>query len=340
MHDERGARAFRPCSGPRCVSSSPSRAGGRREPFLTGPTRPTCSTSCRSCVARGVRLRRAVVPARPDRRTRSASSFATRDVRLTTRYAEHDLHGSRSSRRCTRSATASTSTAATPRSTGRRSRPAARSALHESQSRLWENVVGRSLPVLALVLPAVPRRRSANVLDGRRRSSDFHRAINRAAAVADPGRRRRDDLQAPHHPPLRARAGAARRLARDEGPARGVEREARGAPRRPPPDDRLGVPPGRRTGRAACSATSRPTARQRPLRADLGAPARRPSGPRRADRARRVRRAPRLAARAACTATAASSRRRRRSSGSRAARSTPSRTSATCADKNASLAAA
>ena len=50
--------------------------------------------------------------------------------------------------------------------------------VHESQSRLWENIVGRSLPVLGTLLPetaaAVSRRSSARVtLDA------FYRAINR-----------------------------------------------------------------------------------------------------------------------------------------------------------------
>ena len=105
-------------------------------------------------------------------------SFATQDVRLTTRYAEDDLHGS---------SIFSTmhevghglyehggdrSLDRTPLATG------CSSALHESQSRLWENVVGRSLPFwrwfypqfrdgFAHVLADVP-------LEG------FHRAINRA----------------------------------------------------------------------------------------------------------------------------------------------------------------
>jgi carboxypeptidase Taq len=104
-------------------------------------------------------------------------SFATQDVRLTTRYAEDDLHGSSifstmhevghglyehgGDRALDRS----------PLATG------CSSALHESQSRLWENVIGRSLPFwrwfypqfrdgFADVLADVPLER-------------FHRAINR-----------------------------------------------------------------------------------------------------------------------------------------------------------------
>jgi len=104
-------------------------------------------------------------------------SFATQDVRLTTRYAENDLHGS---------SIFSTmhevghglyehggdlSLDRSPLATG------CSSALHESQSRLWENVIGRSLEFwrwfypqfrdgFASVLADVPLER-------------FHRAINR-----------------------------------------------------------------------------------------------------------------------------------------------------------------
>jgi carboxypeptidase Taq len=104
-------------------------------------------------------------------------SFATQDVRLTTRYSENDLHGSSifstmhevghglyehgGDRSLDRS----------PLATG------CSSALHESQSRLWENVVGRSIEFwrwfypqfrdgFASVLADVPLER-------------FHRAINR-----------------------------------------------------------------------------------------------------------------------------------------------------------------
>ena len=104
-------------------------------------------------------------------------AFATQDVRLTTRYAEHDLHGSRSSRRCTRSATASTSTA----STRARAEPA-RHRLLVRAARVPEPALGeRRRPlaaVLALVLPAVPGR-LPNAL-GDVPLEQFHRAINRS----------------------------------------------------------------------------------------------------------------------------------------------------------------
>ena len=105
-------------------------------------------------------------------------SFATQDVRLTTRYAEDDLHGNSlfstmhevghglyehgGDRALDR----------TPLATG------CSSALHESQSRLWENVIGRSLPFWRWFYPrfqgAFPEALGQVSLE------QFHRAINRA----------------------------------------------------------------------------------------------------------------------------------------------------------------
>jgi carboxypeptidase Taq len=104
-------------------------------------------------------------------------SFGTQDVRLTTRYAEDDLHGNSlfstmhevghglyehgGDRALDR----------TPLATG------CSSALHESQSRLWENVVGRSLPFWRWLYPrfrdAFPDALAGVPLER------FHRAINR-----------------------------------------------------------------------------------------------------------------------------------------------------------------
>ncbi len=104
-------------------------------------------------------------------------SFSTQDVRLTTRYAEDDLHGS---------SIFSTmhevghglyerggdqSLDRSPLATG------CSSALHESQSRLWENVVGRSLPFWRWYYPQF-RDGFASVLAGVSLER-FHRAINR-----------------------------------------------------------------------------------------------------------------------------------------------------------------
>ncbi len=109
------------------------------------------------------------------------TSFSTKDIRLTTRYAEDDLHG--------------TSIFSTMHETGhglyeRGVSPALErtplasgcsSALHESQSRLWENVIGRSsafwgwfYPRMQAAFPDalgdVPLDRFHNAVNGVRRS--------------------------------------------------------------------------------------------------------------------------------------------------------------------------
>ncbi len=105
------------------------------------------------------------------------TSFSTQDVRLTTRYAEDDLHAS---------SIFSTMHEAghglyehggdpaldrTPLATG------CSSALHESQSRLWENVIGRSLEFWRWFYPQF-RDGFANVLADVPLET-FHRAVNR-----------------------------------------------------------------------------------------------------------------------------------------------------------------
>ena len=85
----------------------------------------------------------------------------------------------------------------------------------ESQSRLWENWVGRGRPFMNRLLPllreplprALRRPRARGPLPGR----------ERGRPVADPGRGRRGHLQPAHRPALRARAADLRR-ARSRSP--------------------------------------------------------------------------------------------------------------------------
>ncbi|HKX48274.1 MAG TPA: carboxypeptidase M32, partial [Gaiellaceae bacterium] len=104
-------------------------------------------------------------------------SFATQDVRLTTRYAEDDLHGSSifsTMHEVGHGLYEHGGDAAldrTPLATG------CSSALHESQSRLWENVIGRSLPFWRWFYPQF-RDGFANVLADIPLER-FHRTINR-----------------------------------------------------------------------------------------------------------------------------------------------------------------
>ena len=207
--------------------------------------------------------------------------------------------------------------------------------LHESQSRMWENLVGRSLPFWQPLLPA-PARDVPGRARRLRRSTRFYRVDQPRAALADPRRGRRGDLQPAHHPALRAGAGDPRRRGRRSSDLpevwnardRRLPRHRRA--RRPPRH-----PPGHALGRRPHRLLPDLRARQRDLRADLGAGPRRPARPRRrsSSRASSARCASGCAT--TCTSTAASSRRPRRSSASSAARSTPSRTCATCARSSA-----
>jgi carboxypeptidase Taq len=105
-----------------------------------------------------------------------AAPFGLGDIRLTTRYSESDLHSLFTAmHECGHGLYEYGVSAAldrTPLCEG------ASSALHESQSRLWENVVGRSLPFWRWFYPRVqesfPDRLGDVSLER------FHRAVNRA----------------------------------------------------------------------------------------------------------------------------------------------------------------
>ena len=76
---------------------------------------------------------------------------------------------------------------------------------HESQSRLWENLVGRSRPFWRWFYPRLAR-------SSRRSWRTWTRSAGSARSTTcrpslDPRRSRRGDVQPPHHPALRARAG-------------------------------------------------------------------------------------------------------------------------------------
>ena len=137
------------------------------------------------------------------------TSFSNRDVRLTTRYRPDDLE-SRLVDACTRRATGSTRTGS-PTSLAAH---AARTARRRSGSTSRRAAPGRTSSAARgrsgthwyePLQEAFPTARATSS------STTFVRAINRAEPGPDPRRRRRDDVQPPHHPPLRARAGADRR---------------------------------------------------------------------------------------------------------------------------------
>jgi carboxypeptidase Taq len=103
------------------------------------------------------------------------ASFATRDIRMTTRYSETDLHSLFSSmHECGHGLYehgVSPALERTPLCNG------VSSGLHESQSRLWENIVGRSAPFWRWLYPEVERAFPDLLADGA--MDDFYRAVNR-----------------------------------------------------------------------------------------------------------------------------------------------------------------
>ena len=231
--------------------------------------------------------------------------------------------------RCTSRASAWTSRA-------RRWRTARRPGVHESQSRLWENIVGRSRGFWEHFYPqlqaAFPGQLGGVPLD------TFYRAINKVerSLIRTDADEVTYNLHVMHA--LRPRAGPAGGQAGGAGPARSLARALQGGPRH-----RAARRPRRRA--AGCALVRRHDrrrvpglhARQHPERAVL--------------RARRCRRIPdipprsRAASSARCTAGCSENdlpARRASSpptswcSASPAARSTSSRTSATCARSTAS----
>ena len=84
--------------------------------------------------------------------------------------------------------------------------------MHESQSRLWENMVGRGRPSAPCWRRGSPRWRAASCPVST--PDALYRAVNRIKPIVHTRRGRRGHLRAAHHPALRARAGADRGHAR------------------------------------------------------------------------------------------------------------------------------
>ena len=91
-------------------------------------------------------------------------------------------------------------------------------AMHESQSRLWENMVGRGRPFCGVLAPRIESLFSIRARRGHALPCGQPRCT-----FADPRRGRRSHLRLAYHRPVRARAGAGRRADRDPRVARGVE---------------------------------------------------------------------------------------------------------------------
>ena len=182
------------------------------------------------------------------------SSFATTDVRVTTRYAETDLESLFS---CMHEIGhglyergVSPSLERTPLAAG------CSSGLHESQSRLWENVIGRSLPFCRWLHPQLV----ATFPDalGHMSAEEFHAAVN----CVQPSYIRvdADEVTYGMHIILRFELEQeliAGTLSTADLPD-GVERAVRGVPRDPGARTTGSACCRTCTGRRASSATSRP----------------------------------------------------------------------------------
>ena len=103
------------------------------------------------------------------------TTFGLGDIRLTTRYSENDIHSLFTAmHECGHGLYewgVSPALERTPLCTG------ASAALHESQSRLWENVVGRSLPLWRWFYPRVQKAFPEKL--GNVSLESFHGGINR-----------------------------------------------------------------------------------------------------------------------------------------------------------------
>ena len=105
------------------------------------------------------------------------TSFSTQDVRLTTRYAEDDLHASSIFSTMHEAGHGLYEHGGDPALDRSPLATGCSSALHESQSRLWENVIGRSIEFWRWFYPQF-RDGFANALADVPLET-FHRAVNR-----------------------------------------------------------------------------------------------------------------------------------------------------------------
>ena len=157
------------------------------------------------------------------------TKFAAGDVRITTRVRENDLGDALFSTlhetgHALYEQGVDAAFEGTPLGYG------ASAGVHESQSRLWENVVARSRGFWAHYYPMLQRTFAAQL--GGVPLDTFYRASQQGRALVDPYRRRRGDLQSPHHAAVRSGAEALGGPAAGQGLAGSVARRDAIRPRR------------------------------------------------------------------------------------------------------------
>ena len=261
--DGRGAGGLRaPAGRARPADRRGVRAGNRR---LVPPPRAVPGRSPaeldRSCSG-GTASARA-----PGGSTRSSTlrhSMATDDIRMTTRWPEHEFSGvfaaMHEGGHALYEHDVSQTLERTPLCRGRRSRCTSRRA-GCSRTSSAAATPGGAGPI---------RRSSASSRSSPASSSTTSPRDQRGPAVADPDRGRRGHLQPPHHPALRARAGADRRLARGRGSARGWNERMQDYLGIEVPDDAHGVLQDVHWAARDDRLLPDLRARQRDLRPDLG----------------------------------------------------------------------
>ena len=98
-------------------------------------------------------------------------------------------------------------------------------SLHQSQSRMWENLVGRSRPFWRFAFTVV-REVFPDHFAARYDEEAVYRSTNKIGSIAaDPGGGQTTDIQPAHHPALRDRTDAIQRRDQTGRPRRGLERE-------------------------------------------------------------------------------------------------------------------
>ena len=155
------------------------------------------------------------------------TSFSNRDVRLTTRYHADDLESIWSTLHEAGHGLYAHGIADSLQRTPLAGSPSL--GINESQSRTWENLVGRSRPFWTHWYEPLQETFPGARLGRARR---FPSRDQPRRAGPDPCRRGRDDVLPAHHPPLRAGAGDRRGARRARGSAGDLERADEGVPRR------------------------------------------------------------------------------------------------------------